>query len=274
MSAHPLVAAAANALRQASKTPPPPNDRQVRQPDSWLIRHCWQALAASGTPEATFAVVALAEISEPLTLFRALPLLADRARNDVGLAVALAEKLHSVSGLAALPPSGERESWIERMLSIAYTGARIDDNSLAFACLERLDQQPGIWRTVFARTELRERLAQTVAYAGPHPLTMQLLANALRQHDEPGGQFLLNVGTIVARHIQEEYRVSASRRLLRRCVDTFQNAPITSLISRRHAAITFGLAGQPERILEQMTIIANVQEARRMSGIYTLRDSE
>ena len=274
MSAHPLVAAASNALRRASQTPPPPNDRQVRQPDSWLIRHCWQALAASGTPEATFAVVDLAGVGEPLSLFRALPILAERAEGDVGLAVALAEKLRSVSGLASAPFSGDRESWAERLLAVAYSAAHIDDSSLAFACLERLDQQPGIWRTIFARTELRERLAQTVAYAGPHPLSMQLLRNALRQHDEPGGQFLLSVGTLAARHIREVRRVSASRRLLRRCVDTFQNAPITSLISRRHAAITFGLAGQPQRILEQMTIIANVQEARRMSSIYTLRDSE
>ena len=278
MSAHPLVTAATKALRRAAQTPPPPNDRQVRQPDSWLIRQCWQALAAFGTSEATFSVVDLAGVGEPISLFRALPILAERAEGDVGLAVALAEKLHSVSGLAALPLSGtfsgDRESWAERLLTVAYSAARIDDSSLAFTCLERLDQQPGIWSTVFARTELRERLAQTVAYAGPHPLTMQLLRNALRHHDEPGGQFLLSVGTLAAQHIREERRVAASRRLLRRCVDTFQNTAIVSLISRRHAAITFGLAGQPQRILEQITIIANVQEARRTSSIYALRDSE
>jgi len=272
--AHPLVAAAVNALRRASQTPPPPNDRQVRQPDSWLIRHCWQALAVLGTPETTLAVVEMAGSGEPFALFRALPILAERADGDVGLAVTLAEKLRTLQFLATAPLLGDREGWAERLLAVAYSAARIDDLSLAFACLERLDQQPAIWRTVFARTELRERLAKTVAYAGPHPLTMQLLRNALRLHDEPGGQFLLSVGTIAARQIQEEHRVSANLRLLRRCVDTFQNAPITSLISRRHAAITFGLAGQPLGILEQMTIIANVQEARRMSSIYTLRDSE
>ncbi len=274
MSAHPLVTAATAALRRAAQTPPPSNDRQVRQPDSWLIRHCWQALAASGTPEATFSVVDLAGVGEPLSLFRALAILAERAEGDVGLAVALAEKLRSVSGLAARPLFGDRESWAERLLALAYAAARIDDSSLAFACLERLDQQPGIWRTVFARTELRDRLAQTVAFVGPHPLTMQLLRNALRQHDEPGGQFLLSVGTLAAQHIQEGRRASASRRLLRRCADTFQNTAITSLLSRRHAAITFGLAGQPTRVLEQLTIIANVQEARRASNIYALRDSE
>ncbi len=271
---HPLVAAATNALRRAAQTPPPPNDRQVRQPDSWLLRHCWQTLAAYGSPEVTFAMVDLAGAGEPLSLFRALPQLADRAEGDVGLAVVLAEKLRQISGLIVRPFAGERENWAEQLLSVAYSAARIDDLSLAFACLERLDQQPAIWRTVFARTELRDRLAQTVAYAGPHPLTMQLLRNALRQHDEPGGQFLLSVGSIAAQHIRNERRVAASRRLLQRCVDTFQYAAITSLISRRHAAITFGLAGQPEQILEQITIIANVQEARRMSNIYALRDSE
>jgi len=271
---HPLVTATTNALRRASQTPPPPNDRQVRQPDSWLIHHCWQALAASGTPAATFSVVDLTGAGEPLSLLRALTILAERAEGDAGLAVALAEKLRGVSGIVSLPFSGDREGWAERLLAVAYSAARINDLSLAFACLERLDQQPNIWRTVFARTELRDRLAQTVAYTGPHPLTMQFLRNALRLHDEPGGQFLLNVGTLAAQHIRDGRRVSANRRLLRRCVDTFQNTAITSLISRRHAAITFGLAGQPERILEQITIITNVQEARRMSSSYALRDSE
>ncbi|MCL4835491.1 MAG: hypothetical protein KJZ86_23835 [Caldilineaceae bacterium] len=274
MSAHPLVAAAVSTLRKASQTPPPPNDRQVRQPDSWLVRHSWQALAISGAPEATFSVLALVGEGEPFSLYRALPLLADRAPGDVGLAVALAEKLRTLGFLPALPFGGDRESWAEQLLAVAYSAARIDDTSTAFACLERLDQQPGIWSTVFARTELRERLAQTVVWAGPHPLTLQLLRNALRLHDEPGSHFLLSVGTAAARHIREDRRISASRRLLRRCVDTFQHAAITSLISRRHAAVLFGLAGQPERILEQLTIIANVQEARRMSNIYTLRDAE
>jgi len=273
-TSHPLVIAAIQSLRQAAQTPPPPNERQVRQPDSWLIRQCWQALAAGGAPETTFAVVDLAGEGEPLSLFRALPILARRAESDVGLAVALSEKLYSLRSLAATPLFGDRADWAERLLALAYSAARIDDLSLAFACLERLDQQPAIWRTVFAHTELRELLAQTVVYAGPHPLTLQLLRNALRHHDEQGSQFLLNVGTLTARHIREEHRVAHNRRLLDVCVNTFQNAAITSLISRRHAAITFGLAGLPERILDQITIIANVQEARSMSGIFTPRDAE
>lgn len=271
---HPLVAIAVNALRRAAQTPPPPKDRQVRQPDSWLIRHCWQALAAYGTPEATFAVVELSGEADPQALYRALPLLAERAKEDVGLAVALAEKLQTLGFLPTRPLFGDREGWAERLLAVAYSAACIADLSLACACLERLDQQKDIWRTVFARSELRERLAQTVAHVGPHSLTNQLLRSALRLHDEAGGQFLLSVAQGAARLLRQNERTAQNRRLLRLCVDTFQNAAITSLISRRHAAITFGLAGHPDRILEQMTIIANVQEARRMSSIYALRDSE
>ena len=271
---HPLVAAAVNALRRASQTPTLSNGRQVRQPDSWLLRRCWQALAAFGTPEATFAAAELTGSGEPLSLFRALPILAERAEGDVGLAVALAEKLRSFYFLAAMPCLGDRELWAEQLLAVAYSAARIDDSSFAFACLERLDQQPGIWRLLFARTELRERLAQTVVYAGPHPLTLQLLRNALRQQDELGSQFLLGVATLAAQQMRQGRRVSANRRLLRGCVDSFQNTAMTSLISRKHAAIAFGLAGQPQQILDQLTIIANVQDARRMSSSYTQRDSE
>lgn len=271
---HPLVAAAIHTLRQASQTPPPPNDRQVRQPDSWLLRHCWQALAASGTPESTLAVIGLARENTPLALFRALPLLAERVETEAGLAPVLAEQLRAVEQVAAMPLAGDREGWAERLLSVAYSGARVGDVSLAFACLERLDQQPDIWSTVHARTELRDRLAQTVVHAGPHPLTLQLLRNALRRHDELGSQFLLRVASLAGEQIRLGQRIGANRRILQRCVDTFQHAAITSLISRRHAAITFGLAGQPDRVLEQIDIIANVQEARRQSNIYALRDAE
>lgn len=271
---HPLVAAAIHSLRQASQTPPPPNDRQVRQPDSWLLRHCWQALAASGTPESTLAVIGLARENAPLSLFLALPVLADRVEKESDLAPVLAEQLRAVEQVAGMPLAGDRERWAERLLAVGYSSARVGDANLAFSCLERLDQQPDIWRTVFARTELRDRLARTLVHAGPHPLTMQLLRNALRHHDEAGSQFLLSVGTLAARHIREGRQARACGRILQRCVSTFQHAAITSLISRRHAAITFGLAGLADRVLEQIEIIANVQEARRMSNIYALRDAE
>lgn len=270
----PLVAAAVNTLRRASQTPTISSDRQVRQPDSWLLLRCWQSLAAFGTPEATFVAAEMAGKGDIFSLFHALPILADRAEGDVGLAVALAEKLRSLRFLAETPWQGDRESWAVRLLAVAYSAARIEDTSLAFACLERMDQQSGIWRVVFARADLREQLSQTLVYAGPHPLTLQLLRNSLRQYDESGSQFLLSVATLAAQQIRREHRISANRRLLRACVDAFQSTAMTSLVSRRHAAITFGLAGQTQQILEQITIIANVQGARSMNTSYAPRDSD
>jgi len=271
---HPLAVAAVNALRRASQTPTISSDRQVRQPDSWLLLRCWQSLAAFGTPEATFAATEMAGKGNLFSLFHALPILADRAEGDVGLAVALAEKLRALRFLLETPNLGNRENWAERLLAVAYSAARTEDTSLAFACLERMDQQLGIWRAIFARTDLREQLAQTLFFAGPHPLTLQLLRNSLRQYDESGSQFLLSVATLAAQQIRQERRLSASRRLLRACVDSFQTTAMTSLVSRKHAAITFGLAGQPQQILEQITIIANVQGARGMSSAYAPRDSD
>jgi hypothetical protein len=58
-----------------------------------------------------------------------------------------------------------------------------------------------------------------------------------------------------------------SAKLMQRCVDTFQFATLASLTSRRLAAAAFGQAGLVHEILAQIATIANVQEARRESGL-------
>jgi hypothetical protein len=56
-------------------------------------------------------------------------------------------------------------------------------------------------------------------------------------------------------------------RLLSLSVDTFRNASLTSLHSRRLTATVFGQAGLVDEVLAQLTIIANVQAARREGGL-------
>ena len=56
-------------------------------------------------------------------------------------------------------------------------------------------------------------------------------------------------------------------RLLAVGVDTFRNASLTSLHSRRLTATVFGQAGLVDEVLAQLTTIANVQAARREGGL-------
>lgn len=268
------MAAALNALRSASTRPGLGGDRQVRQPDTWLLRRCWQALGQAGAIDETFTVLGLVERAEPQALFRALPLLAEKTAEDVGAAIALSSKLRALRFLVARPPGHASPEWTERLLSLACAAALTGDAAYAFACLERLDQSPGVWRTALERSDLRDLLGRTVGAVGLHPLTRQLLDTAVRRYEDPGAQFVKSVALLAAEAIRADRRTGANQRLLQRCVDAFRQATITSLPIRRHAATTFALAGDVDAALEQLSIIANVQEAQRSSGLYIPRDVE
>jgi tetratricopeptide (TPR) repeat protein len=56
-------------------------------------------------------------------------------------------------------------------------------------------------------------------------------------------------------------------RLLTVGVDTFRHATLTSLHARRLTAIALAQAGAIDEVLEQLTAIANIQAARRESGL-------
>ncbi len=273
---HPLVAAAVDALAQAAAIHGEERPgRQVRQPRTWLLRRCWQALTQAGHPAPAFTIVDWLKETDPLALYEALPLLAEHATKDPGLAFAVTDKLQHLRTVLlshALPH--EPDTWSEKLLAIASAAARLQDASLAFACLERLDQHPRVWPYVFAHERTRERLVESVGYAGLHPLTGLLIRDAIRRHEDPGADFLQRVARLAARQSQAGRRTSANRRLLRRCVSVFETAAITSLLGRRYAAVAFALEGRTEQILEQVTIIANVQEARREAGIFVERDAE
>jgi hypothetical protein len=262
-----LIDIAGAALRRASKMTGGDPDRQVRQPDSWLLRHCYRYLARHGSVQAALEAVALASHREPKALYQALPLLARRAAAQDGDRQAVAAQLFQHRAALTSPPGPDLALWAEKLLAFSATAAHLREQPLALSYLERLDQIPRIWNTVFAKEELRALLAESLACIGPHPLTNQLIQSAIRQHAEPGSLFLQGVALQAAAQIEAGQDARRSRRLLQRVADTFRYATLVSLLSRRYATLVFALVEDVEAMLDQITIIANVQDARRESGL-------
>ncbi|MCB0112494.1 MAG: hypothetical protein KDD84_00305 [Caldilineaceae bacterium] len=268
-----LVQSATNALRSADQSNPSVADRQVRQPDTWLLRCALMALAEHGSADATLAVVELIRDREPLAAYKILPVLARRAEDDVEIAYFVANRLQALRFLLRRPSDVDRNTWGDQLLNMACAAARLDDDTLAFSCLERLDQAPDIWITLFSQQDRRELLAETVALLGLHPLTNYLIRNAIRHHGDAGAHFLQQVAVNAAAWIAKGRRVARTRRLLQRCVDTVQIATLLTLLSRRYAGAVLALGGDVRAILEQINTIANIQDARRESGV-AYRESE
>lgn len=273
MSKQTLTEMAGEVLRQASKMTGGDPDRQVRQPDSWLLRHCYRYLAQHGSVTTALEAVALASHRDPKALYRALPLLARRAAAQDGDRQAVADRLAMHRAALTSAPDADPALWAEKMLAFAATAAHLREGATALAYLERMDQIPRLWNTVFAREELRTLLAESVACIGLHPLTHQLIQSAIRQHAEPGSHFLQAVALQAAEQIAAGRDAPRSRRLLQRIADTFRYATLVSLLSRRYATLVFALVEDVEAMLDQITIIANVQDARRESGLVS-RETE
>jgi hypothetical protein len=89
----------------------------------------------------------------------------------------------------------------------------------------------------------------------------------MRRYEDSGAQFLHQVASIIGPRVSQEQLPRRIAKLLRRCVETFEFATLTSLSARRYAASLFGQAARVNDLLEQITIISNVQEARRDSGL-------
>jgi tetratricopeptide (TPR) repeat protein len=185
-----------------------------------------------------------------------------------GLAHAIAAELKAAHSaifvLAASEPSAQDA---ERLLFAAAAAANIGERQLAFACLERLDQFTKPWERIIVQPDQRGMLAETVLRVGPHPLTLSLMANALRRFGDAGAHFVLDICAGAAERLRRAAGAPKMARLLNLGVDTFRNASLTSLHSRRLTATVFGHAGLVDEVLAQLTTIANVQAARREGGL-------
>lgn len=266
------------AFNQASAATPPADgrvlveERNVWQPGSWLIQRCWEALADIGAGDEALAVARLAETRHPLAPVQALHRVARQAHLHPLLIPLVNAELARLepSLLAGQPATSIAEPPSERLLLVAATAARVRNLPLACACLERLDQATGAWMRIFTRSESRAWLAEAVAHIGTHPLTLALVTSAIRRFDDAGAQYLY----AAAEHIADlgDAAPRHSRRLLLRCVETFQYATLTTLLSRRLAATTLGRVGHIDDVLTQLSYIANVQDARRETGLSAQRD--
>jgi hypothetical protein len=110
-------------------------------------------------------------------------------------------------------------------------------------------------------------LADAWVRLGLHPLSIAVITNALRRYSDAGAQFVLNVTTGASEHLRRPVAPPRMTRLLTVGVDTFRHATLTSLHARRLTAIALAQAGAIDEVLEQLTAIANIQAARRESGL-------
>lgn len=275
-----LAQAAVDLLHAASGvTPEDPDvtveERSIWQPDFWLMQRCWQALADLGAGDEALAVAALLELRHPLAPVQALHRVAQQAHRFPALKQLVAQELDRLADKLFNPlVVSDEERQTERLLLAGASAALIQDDARALACLERLDQLPRVWGRVLAQSDLRNLLAQTVARVGLSPLTSYLVTTAIRRYEESGAQFLHETVAALAAVAGSQdltRRAGApSARLLQRCVETFQFATLATLNSRRLAAIAFGRAGMVADVLSQLVTMANVQEARRESGLSSM----
>jgi hypothetical protein len=243
-------------------------ERVVWQPDSWLLQRIWQALAGAGAGEAALSVAAILEDRAPLARLQALYRLAQQAGNRTDLLNLVRRELQQARlrlfGAYAPTDAGRL---LEQLLLTGAGAAYVGEDALAFACLERADQLPHAWDLVMANAEQRGQLAELVGRVGLHPLTGQIVAQAIRRYEDVGAQFLHQVMGVIGAQVTVGQLPRHTRRLMQRCVESFQVATFTNLSNRRLAAAAFGQMGRVADVLDQLTTIANVQEARRDSGL-------
>ena len=249
----PLADAAINALTAAAQAQSPDSvvvdERAVFRPDTWLLQCCWQSLADAGEFIQALRVACLAAPRQPLAPIHCLYRLSKRIDQHWGLANAVAADAgrHGTGAVWPLIRRSPGGVVAERLLYAAATAANIGERQLAFACLERLDQLLKPWDSILAHPDQRGMLAEIILRVGPHPLTLGLLANALRRFGDAGAHFVLDVTAGAAERLRREPRVQAlptsstpassvstgkMGRLLAVGVDTFRNASLTSLHSR------------------------------------------
>lgn len=264
---HALVQQAVDALRKAASIKQDEatllaEERSAWRPNSWLIQRCWEMLVDAGAGEEALTVAAMAQARHPLAPLHALRRIAQQIEQRPHLALLVRRELtrQSTRLFTANPDGGD----FERLLLIAASAAQLGDLPLACTCLEHLDQLSKPWDRVMVRAELRALLAESVAQIGVHPLTVALVEGAVRRFDDAGAQFVhLTAAQLLQR---AEPMPQRCQRLLERALATFRFAALTSLHSRRLATITFGQAGLVPEVIDQLTTIANIQDARRETG--------
>lgn len=253
---------------QGDENAPVVEERAIYRPDSWLIQRCWENLADAGAADQALAVARLAAQRQPLALIYCMHRLARQVDRHLGLGERVVRELQAMQPQLFAPSVGPGAGqWGELLLYAGATAALLDERTLAFACLERIDQLAQPWDRMIIQPDQRAILAETLLRAGPHPLTIALLMNAPRRFGDAGAHLVAEVTARASERLRRSPGTRKAARLLDLGVQTLRNASLTSLHSRRLTATVFGQAGMVDEVLAQLTVIANIQEARREGGI-------
>jgi hypothetical protein len=243
-------------------------ERAVYRPDSWLLQKCWEALADAGAAPETLTVARMASPRQPLALVQSLHRLTRQIDRRLGLAHLVEQELKRLQPqIVALGAPRDEVTARDRLVFAAAAAAAIGDAQLAFTFLERLDQFAEPWERPIVTPEQRLLLAESWVRLGLHPLSRAVITHALRRYSDAGAQFVLSVTTAASEHLRRQPVAPRMTRLLTVGVDTFRHATLTSLHARRLTAIALAQAGAIDEVLEQLTAIANIQAARRESGL-------
>lgn len=274
-----LVDHAIQALAQAMQKPLDEQgvlveERNVWQPNSWLIQRCWETLADVGAGEEALKVARLLEIRQPLAPLQALYRTTRQRDQNPAVTPLLRQELerwqHRLFQPTYLPL--ESATNVDQLLHVAATAALLEEEGLALACLERIDQAPKAWARLVAHPEQRDQLAATLAHTSPNPLTTSLITGAIRRFDDAGAQFLQVVAAQLHTLVEARQATPAQARLLVQCLDTVRHATIVNLQSRRIVTTILAQAGQVDEVVNQMTTIQNVLAAQRATGYSSAKD--
>ena len=243
-------------------------ERSVWEPTSWLIQCCWEALARAGAGDETLVVAAVAARHHPVAPVQALHRLAQQVEKWPVLAALVRSEL-AVWQSSLLKPIAldDEDLQIERLLLAAASAALVADISLACACLEHLDRAGIGWSRIFARTEWRTLLAESVAHIGLQPQTEHLVIGAVRRFDDVGVQFLHQIALWLGKRAKVDEATPAEISLLGACVETLRYATLTNLQNRRLAVAVLAQAGLVDDLLAQLNTMANLLAAQRDSGL-------
>ncbi|MBX3014007.1 MAG: hypothetical protein KF832_20980 [Caldilineaceae bacterium] len=265
-----LTEQALQALRQAAQVQTDEQttqieERNVWQPNSWLIQRCWEMLADQGANLEALQVARLLEARQPLAPLQALYRIASRPGRPTRPAVPAYQELQRWQEQLFQPPN-ETPAAPEQLLYLAAAAALLQDETLALACLERLDQIPKAWSRLLAHPDQREQLATAIAYTTPSTLSMILVTGAIRRFDDAGAQLLYAITTRLHQANAAGYQTAAQQQLLAQCIETIRHATLVQLQSRRIAAMILGQAGQVDELLNQVATIQSVLSAQRATG--------
>ena len=150
----------------------------------------------------------------------------------------------------------------------AATQAAIGASATVFTYLERIDQMRGSWARIMADAEHRSLLAKSLAGGGGHPLTFALIAMSNPRYGEQGALLL----QAMAKDLDPDNL--SDRPLIERCAETIRYASLTTMQSHRVAVAVLARAGYADEVVSHLETIANIQEARRESGLALRRNDQ